>query len=328
MSKLSNSNYAFFFGSIAAVLYGLWARITFQSPWEDLWDFALGTITLGFCFAVPAAIGALTVFFSPKQYKTSWLYGLFMPWVPCVLLGALVLLFGWEFIICVVMALPIFFTLASFGGLITVALLRNSQKSSIQNSMLGLILVLPYLIVPLEKQLPPADSIRSVETQIKIQANPETVWRNVVAVPEIKADEQSFSLFHLLGLPLPVEATLSHEGVGGIRNARFDDGLAFTETINHWKEGHSIRFEIKVNPGAVPTRAPLKQIGGKYLDVFEGGFTIEPQGADQVILHLSSRHRLSTTFNFYGGLWTDWVMRDLQNYILRVIKNRCEAEKR
>lgn len=328
MSKLSNSNYAFFFGSIAAVLYGLWARITFQSPWEDLWDFALGTITLGFCFAVPAAIGALTVFFSPKQYKTSWLYGLFMPWVPCVLLGALVLLFGWEFIICVVMALPIFFTLASFGGLITVALLRNSQKSSIQNSMLGLILVLPYLIVPLEKQLPPADSIRSVETQIKIQANPETVWRNVVAVPEIKADEQSFSLFHLLGLPLPVEATLSHEGVGGIRNARFDDGLAFTETINHWEEGHSIRFEIKVNPGAVPTRAPLKQIGGKYLDVFEGGFTIEPQGADQVILHLSSRHRLSTTFNFYGGLWTDWVMRDLQNYILRVIKNRCEAEKR
>jgi hypothetical protein len=28
--------------------------------------------------------------------------------------------------------------------------------------------------------------------------------------------------------------------------------------------------------------------------------------------------------NFYGGIWTDYVMRDLQNYILRVIKVRCE----
>jgi hypothetical protein len=104
--------------------------------------------------------------------------------------------------------------------------------------------------------------------------------------------------------------------------------LTFTETINYWDEGNSIRFEIKVNPGVVPAHAPLNQIGGKYLDVFEGGFTIESRGADRVILHLSSRHRLSTPFNFYGGLWTDWVMRDLQNYILRVIKNRCEAEKR
>lgn len=326
MSKLSNSNYAFFFGSAVALLYGLWARVTFQSPWEDLWDLALGTITLGFCFAVPVAIGALTVFFAPKKYKTSWLYALFMPWAPCVLLGSAVLLFGWEFIICVIMALPIFLTMASFGGLVMAAIFKNSQKTVTQNTMLGLILALPYLITPIEKQLPPPDSIRTVETQIEIQAGPETVWRNVIAVPEIKESEQGFSLFHLFGLPHPIEATLAHEGIGGIRNARFEDGLAFTETINHWEEGKGIGFEIKVNPGAAPARAPLNQIGGKYLDVFEGGFTIEPRGADRVILHLSSRHRLSTTFNFYGGLWTDWVMRDLQNYILRVIKNRCEAD--
>jgi hypothetical protein len=274
---------------------------------------------------VPIAIGALTVFFAPQKYRTSWVYALFMPWVPCLLLGGLVLLFGWEFIICVVMALPIFLTMASFGGLVVAAIFKNSENKKLQNTMLGAVLLLPYLVTPLEKRLPPPVSIRTVETQIEIQANPETVWRNVIAVPEIREAEQSFGFFHLIGLPRPVEATLSHEGIGGIRSASFEEGLTFTETINHWENQRSIRFQIKVNPGAAPVRAPLNQIGGKYLDVFEGGFLIEPVGNDRVILHLSSQHRLATTFNFYGGLWTDWVMRDLQNYILRVIKARSEA---
>jgi hypothetical protein len=325
MLKLPNTNFAFFSSSVIALLYGLWARVTFQSPWQDVWDLALGTITLGFCFAVPMAIGALTVFFAPKQYKTSWLYALFMPWAPCVLLGGAVLLFGWEFIICVVMALPIFFTLSSFGGLIMMAIFKSSQNKAAQNTMLGLVVVLPYLITPLEKQLPPPDSIRTVETQIEIQADHDTVWRNVVSVPEIRESEQSFSLFHLLGLPRPIEATLSYEGIGAIRNAKFEEGLAFSEIIQQWEDQEQIRFQIEVAP-SVSVQPPLTQIGGQYLDVFEGGFTIEPIGDDRVILHLSSQHRLSTTFNFYGGLWTDWVMRDLQNYILRVIKARCEAE--
>ncbi len=326
MSKLYNSNYAIFFSSTLALLYGLWARLTFQSPWEDLWDLALGTITLGFCFGVPAAIGALTVFFAPKKYKTSWWYALFAPWIPCLVLGFVVAILSWEVWICVVMALPIFLTMSSVGGLIMALIFRSGPKPATQNTMLGLFLVLPYLITPLENQLPPPDSIRPVETQIEIQADPETVWQNVIAVPEIQPAEQHFSLFHWLGLPRPVEATLSHEGVGAIRHASFEEGLAFIETINEWEEQRSIRFTIEVERGPTPLRPPLPQIGGKYLEVFEGGFRIEPVSADRVILHLSSQHRLSTHFNFYGGLWTDWVMRDLQNYILGVIKARSEAQ--
>ena len=32
----------------------------------------------------------------------------------------------------------------------------------------------------------------------------------------------------------------------------------------------------------------------------------------KVLLHLSSKHRLSTRFNAYGGLWTDFIMSDLK----------------
>jgi hypothetical protein len=33
---------------------------------------------------------------------------------------------------------------------------------------------------------------------------------------------------------------------------------------------------------------------------------------------------LSTRFNFYSSLWTDFIMSDTQQYILEVIKRRCE----
>jgi len=44
-----------------------------------------------------------------------------------------------------------------------------------------------------------------------------------------------------------------------------------------------------------------------------------------VLLHLSSQQRLSTHFNFYSHLWTEWLMDSIQGYILEVIKGRCEA---
>jgi hypothetical protein len=30
-------------------------------------------------------------------------------------------------------------------------------------------------------------------------------------------------------------------------------------------------------------------------------------------------------FNLYSGIWTDKIMRDVQEYILEIIKRRCEG---
>ncbi len=49
------------------------------------------------------------------------------------------------------------------------------------------------------------------------------------------------------------------------------------------------------------------------------------QRPDGLLLHLTSRERLSTHFNGYAGLWTDAVMRAIQEQILQVIQKRCEG---
>jgi hypothetical protein len=67
-------------------------------------------------------------------------------------------------------------------------------------------------------------------------------------------------------------------------------------------------------------------VGGPYFDVLQGSYRIEPLTRG-VRLHLSSEHRLSTRFNPYAALWTDFIMRDTQDYILRIVARRAERSK-
>ena len=125
-----------------------------------------------------------------------------------------------------------------------------------------------------------------------------------------------------------MEATLSHEGVGGVRQASFTGGLVFTETIDHWDSLHDLSFSIHANTSQIPptTLDEHVQVGGRYFDVLEGEYRLESLSDRETLLHLSSRERVSTHFNPYAGLWTDAVMRSIQNSILLVIKHRAETQ--
>jgi len=176
----------------------------------------------------------------------------------------------------------------------------------------------------MENYIVASSDIRTVETQVVINASAETIWQNIIRVPEITAAEQHFDFFHLAGVPSPVEATLTTEGVGGIRHGYFDNGLVFVETITEWQPLQAISFDIHAQGGAnVP--APFNEIGGRYFEILSAAYRLEPLNETQVILHLSSRHRLTTNFNVYGGLWTDWMLSDFQNYVLSIVKARCEG---
>jgi hypothetical protein len=103
--------------------------------------------------------------------------------------------------------------------------------------------------------------------------------------------------------------------------------VLFVETITEWDEPRRLAFSIRADTKDIPPQTFDEHvtIGGKYFDVLTGTYSIEDLGNGYVILHLSSSQRLSTRFNLYTGLWTGGLMADLQNYILRIVKNRCEG---
>jgi hypothetical protein len=133
-------------------------------------------------------------------------------------------------------------------------------------------------------------------------------------------------LSHAIGFPLPVEATLSREGVGGVRHASFEGGVVFTETVTAWEPGRRLAFDIDADPTSIPMRT-LDQhvtVGGPYFDVLEGEYRIEPLAPGRVRLHLASRHRVSTHVNAYARWWTDFILGDVQRTILAAIRARAE----
>jgi hypothetical protein len=110
------------------------------------------------------------------------------------------------------------------------------------------------------------------------------------------------------------------------RHASFERGLLFTKTVTTWNPPHVLAFSIRADTQQIPptTMDEHVTIGGRYFDVLRGEYRLEPRADGSVVLHLSSQERLSTDFNGYAGLWSDAVMRSLQQSILSVIRDRCE----
>ena len=250
--------------------------------------------------------------------------GIFAPWATLLLLSSVLLIFALEIIICIILALPIFLPLSTAGGVLAVWAFRRLQAGQVQLH-LTLVLLLPYFVTAIENQFPNPVSLRTVENQIVINAPAEVVWQQITSVPAIQPEEHHPSLFHLIGVPKPVQAMLPAEQVGAVRRSAYEGDLYFAEVVTALQPGHSYRFTIDLDPQRPPVW-PWSEIDGRYFALLDGRYRIEPLSENQVILHLSSRHQLATKLNGYGGIWTDLILADIQQYILTVVKGRSELE--
>jgi hypothetical protein len=86
-------------------------------------------------------------------------------------------------------------------------------------------------------------------------------------------------------------------------------------------------FAIQAFPHEIPSTTLDEHvvIGGEYFDVLTGTYELEILDRDKYILHLYSTFEINTTFNFYAGWWAKWIMKDIQDNILRIQKSRSES---
>jgi hypothetical protein len=292
-----------------------------------LFPTAIWVMTAGFLFVGPFAVGWITAATGTESGENRWASWIFLPWFAILLADLCLFVVGLEGWICIVFAIPITLVMSSLGGiaggLIAVSRFRQKGVATL------CVAVLPLLLAGLEQHFDGFTEIRTVETTILIHAPAPVIWANVASVPPIRHDELTPTWTHAIGFPLPIAATLDREGVGGVRRASFEHGLVFLETINDWQPLHQLTFRIKADTADIPP-ATLDEhvtIGGRFFDVIDGQYRLEPLANGDTLLHLTSHERLSTDFNAYAALWTDAVMRDLQASILEVVKHRCEHAK-
>jgi small basic protein len=303
-------------------LYAIILRLFFGvKSWSDLFS----VMSVSFLICLPTIVGALTVYFSGEEKVKHFGYKFFVPWIPVFIFLFITLAFAWEGWACWIMVLPLFLFAASFGGFIGAYFKRRKKESTVYLSILTL---LPLFIAPIESIIGTIPGTYKAYTYMDINATQDKIWSNVTRVREIKAEQDKGWLTKSLGFPRPVKAELNFEGVGASREAQFTNGLVFHETVSEYIDKKKMVFSIKAYPHEIPSTTMDEHvvIGGQFFDVLNGTYELEKLTDNTYRLHLYSHFKLTTTFNFYASWWARWIMKDIQNNILQVVRDRAESK--
>ncbi|QBN17943.1 APC family permease [Flavobacterium nackdongense] len=287
------------------------------------WNGIFSVMSTTFLFFLPSIIGALTIYLSDKDKVKKISYRIFAPWIPIFLFLAITLLLAIEGWACWLMILPVFLIAASIGGLVGGYLKLNKINDRLNVSIL---IFLPLLISPIEQLIEKIPGTYDAYTYIDINSNAYKIWNNVTRVKTIEKEDDTGYLTEFLGFPRPLKAELNFKGIGAYREAIFTNGLIFRETVTEYQENKKMVFSIRANTYEIPSTTLDEHIliGGKYFDVLDGTYELEKLEKNKYRLHLYSKFKMNTTFNFYAGWWGKIIMQDIQNNILRIEKKRAE----
>jgi hypothetical protein len=230
-----------------------------------------------------------------------------LPWVPVLGASFATIVAFWEGFICVMMFAPIGLVCASVGGALAGLVIKVPRSLMAKNACLALVVLLPVLTTSWVRKLLTRQDLRKVENAIDIDAPASVVWKNIERVPRIYPEELRLSWSRGIGFPSPVEATLSFEGVGGVRHASFETGVLFIENVDVWEPEGRLAFSIHAQTDRIPptTLDEHVRVGGPFFGVLRGEYILEPLPNGATRLRLSSQHRISTDFHWYAHLWTD-----------------------
>ena len=279
-------------------------------------------LMIAFLFGVPAATGSVAVMVAdPRGEARGGRHALIGALVTTAfMLVALILLN--EGGICVIMASPLFYGASILGAMVTGALLRRTRGRAVA---LALVLA-PVLGMPAENQAAHPERTGTVTTVVEIAAPPEVVWRNIVAIPDIRPEELGWTFSHaIVGVPRPEDARLEGEGVGAVRHLRWGHGIRFEEHITGWQLNRLLAWTFHFAPDSIPAAVEGHiRVNSPYLQLTGGHYTLDPLPSGRTRLTLETGYRITTPINAYCAWWGDVFLTDFHSIVLAVIKERSE----
>ena len=229
-----------------------------------------------------------------------------------------------EGAICVFMALPITIGLGLAGAFVGYLIQSRGTRRPSAQVVSAAVLVLPLLlgVESLQGREPP---LRSVTTQIVVDAPPAVVWRHVVAVEPLP---QRRELVFRLGIAYPTRAVLDGRGVGAVRRCRFSTG-DFVEPITVWDPPRRLQFRVASQPPPMRELSPWGEIHPPHLDGFllskQGRFLLRPLPGGRTLLIGTSWYENRMWPQAYWAVWSDSLIHRIHLRVLRHVKARSET---
>lgn len=283
--------------------------------------YAIGQYGISLFILIPLFIGANSTFINGWKRDVSLKQGINIGILTLCIYGVCLMVFAIEGLICIMMSLPLSMLMTTIGSIL-VSMIMNRNRNNGLKMVLLLLVMIPTTAFIEQKQEP---TLSSVVTSIEIEADLETVWKNVVEFP--KLDEPTEFIFKA-GIAYPTDATIDGNGIGAIRYCNFTTG-SFVEPITIWDEPNLLKFDVLEQP------EPMKEISFWDIDAphlhdyfvsKEGQFKLTKLPNGNTLLEGTTWYYHNIRPEFYWRLWSDYIIHKIHERVLNHIKTNSELK--
>ena len=289
-----------------------------------------GFVTVSFVMIQPAAINAFIAIVGDPLRRRRLRFYLLVPLVSAAGMIVVSIFALQEGAVCVVMLSPLWVLFGMAGtGLAWKLRPRETELDHVGDTFQAHgLLVLPLLAMALESMLPVPVAHYTVTREVVIDAPAEDIWPMMQGMGSVAPDEGQWNVSQsVIGLPRPEGAWLESEGLGAIRNARWQRGVVFSEVVTDWQPDQRIgwQFDFAGSRGWDITDPHLRP-DGPYMRIETGGYELERLPDGKHVLRLHTTYAAQTHFNGYASLWGELFLGDIQANVLEVIRQRAESQ--
>jgi hypothetical protein len=233
------------------------------------------------------------------------------------------IIFAIEGLLCIIMASPIVLFINWIGCKIGFVIINKSPNGT------PISIVILFGVIPLmafvEKEMSP--TLTAVVTSIEIDAPPQTVWKHVIAFPQL---EKPTEFIFKTGIAYPINATIVGTGVGAVRHCNFTTG-SFIEPITSWDEAKLLAFNVIEQP------VPMKELSfwdvdAPHLHDFfvskKGQFKLTKLNNGKTLLSGTTWYYHNIRPTFYWQFWSNHIVHKIHDRVLTHIKKIAESEQK
>jgi len=275
---------------IAGFLFLHFGPISYGSTFFVIFPFALGF-----------SIGTLE---SEDRFYASFGLGL-LAFFGFLLAGAL------EGLVCVLMALPIFFIMGVIGYLVQDKLFKGRAKKA--NRLMVSISPLIVLLVlnPIEQMILPEPEVITIENSIMLNYPADLVFDEVKQMEKLDA-EKPIGL--LLGLPSPYKCVLDADTIGAKRNCLFSNGKIVAE-ITKYEKGKVLEMDV----------VDYTLTGRDWFEFVDATYTFK-EVAGQTKITRTSSYKSILNPRFYWQPLESWGIDQEHVFVLNSLKKNLKEK--
>ena len=277
----------------------------------------------GLFLGTPFALGLIAVLIFGRQTPQSFGACIAVAFLALSMAGGILMALALEGAICLLMAAPLGYALAFLGGLVGYIIQSRPWLQHRTNAYcLALLATLPGLMAA-ETASEPAPVLRQVVTTVKIAAEPERVWSNVIQFPPLA--EPDDWLFRA-GVAYPQRAEIFGHGAGAMRHCVFSTGT-FVEPIDIYEPPSLLSFRVTEQPEPMREWSPYT-IHPPHLH----NYLVSQRGQFELTRRADGHTQLTGTTWYtnrmwpaaYWGLWSDVIIARIHRRVLEHIRIETE----